>query len=66
VRHIQVGGTLFKVPRNIFLESLVFCQTFELPAGEEGAEGSGDDTPFELKGVEVEDFEPLLKALLSR
>ncbi|KAF8150441.1 hypothetical protein K438DRAFT_436048 [Mycena galopus ATCC 62051] len=60
----KVENTLFKVPRFQFeRHSEIFATTFSLPPPIEGAEGSSDETPFKLGGIECDDFKMLLKVL---
>jgi hypothetical protein len=62
-RIVQVEDTLFKVPRQQFLQSPIFKTTFTLPAGESNAEGLSDDCPFQLQGVTKAAFESLLQIM---
>ncbi|KAJ7772024.1 hypothetical protein DFH07DRAFT_937719 [Mycena maculata] len=60
-----IQGTVFKVPRFQFeRHSEIFATTFTLPPPDDGvADGSTEDKPFKLEGIECIDFERLLKVL---
>ncbi|KIM76078.1 hypothetical protein PILCRDRAFT_78180, partial [Piloderma croceum F 1598] len=62
---LQVEGTLFKLPRYLFKESLdIFRDMFSLPAPEGTSyDGCSDEQPLFLEGVHKEDFRRLLKAM---
>ncbi|KAG7449824.1 uncharacterized protein BT62DRAFT_963326 [Guyanagaster necrorhizus] len=63
-----VGGQLYQVPRHHFEKSSdIFASMFSLPPDTESAvaDGSDDDHPIELQGVESKDFECLLKVLFT-
>ncbi|KAK0454456.1 hypothetical protein EV421DRAFT_418402 [Armillaria borealis] len=63
-----VGGQLYQVPRYHFEKSSeIFAAMFTLPADTKRAimDGSDDDHPIELQGVESKDFECLLRVLLT-
>ena len=64
----QVEDCLFRVPREpLEEESTVFADMFLLPQGEQViVEGQSDENPIVLQGIEKDEFEPLLKALLYR
>ncbi len=66
--YVQVGGQLYQVPRYHFEKSSeIFAAMFTLPADTKRAimDGSDDDHPIELQGVESKDFESLLRVLLT-
>ena len=60
--------SLFRVPREpLEEESIAFADMFLLPQGEQViVEGQSDENPIVLQGIEKDDFESLLKALLYR
>ncbi|KAK0459182.1 uncharacterized protein EV420DRAFT_1677270 [Desarmillaria tabescens] len=63
-----VGGQLYQVPRYHFEKSSeIFASMFTLPSDTKNnvANGSDDDHPIELQGVESKDFECLLRVLLT-
>ncbi|KAK0486311.1 hypothetical protein IW261DRAFT_1604477 [Armillaria novae-zelandiae] len=63
-----VGGQLYQVPRYHFEKSSeIFAAMFTLPPDTKSAimDGSDDDHPIELQGVESKDFECLLRVLLT-
>ncbi|KAF4600018.1 hypothetical protein EYR40_007124 [Pleurotus pulmonarius] len=63
----QVGDRLFKVPRHKFVEeSVIFRSMFDLPLGENRADGLTDKQPLRLDGVEQADFRHFLKYLYPR
>ena len=64
----QVEDCLFRVPREpLEEESTIFADMFLLPQGEQVmVEGQSDENPIVLQGIEKDEFEPLLKALLYR
>ena len=59
---------LFRVPREpLEEESTVFGDMFLLPQGEQVVvEGLSDENPVVLQGINRDEFESLLKALLYR
>ncbi|KAK0212375.1 hypothetical protein DFS33DRAFT_21647 [Desarmillaria ectypa] len=63
-----VGGQLYQVPRYHFEKSSeIFASMFTLPSDTKSdvADGSDDEHPIELQGVESKDFECLLRFLLT-
>ena len=64
---IQVGNTLFKVPRRKFEDgSETFKDMFALPVKADGdgiAEGTSDEHPLVLEGIETDEFRSLLRAM---
>ncbi|KAJ7625624.1 hypothetical protein FB45DRAFT_921875 [Roridomyces roridus] len=61
----KVEDQIFKVPRYHFERSSeIFATTLTLPAASNAhAEGSSDDNPFVLEGIDKVDFQRLLKVL---
>ncbi|KAF8548457.1 hypothetical protein OG21DRAFT_1449080 [Imleria badia] len=64
----RVEDSLFKVPRDPFeLESTVFRDMFLLPTGDlHREEGTSDDNPIYLEGIQKDEFEQLLGVLFHR
>jgi hypothetical protein len=61
----QVHGTLFKIPREMLETIPVFRDVFLLPSPEgQPSEGSSDDNPLELKGVEGSEFRWFLRYMM--
>ena len=62
---LQVEDTLFRVPRRYFeQESEIFRTMFQLPVAEGIApDGSSNERPLLLEGVNKEDFRQLLKVM---
>lgn len=58
---------MFKVPRVGFEGLGVFETIFSLPAADDIAvDGSDDDHPFVLGGVEADDFRALLRVIYEK
>ncbi len=64
----QVENQLFRVARHLFVNtSEVFSTMFSLPQDNVGVvDGSDDEHPLVLQGVESADFENILEALVAQ
>jgi hypothetical protein len=63
----QVQSDLFDVPRRWFEDSPAFRAMFELPVDEnEVPDGSGQDHPFRLEGIDKTDFNALLECMAQK
>lgn len=67
-KDMQVEGSLFKVPRESFVEnSELFRAMFQLPVPSgRSPDGSSDQNPLRLDGIEKTDFLQLLKVMFPR
>jgi hypothetical protein len=63
-----VEGSLFKVPRDSFVENSDFFRAmFQLPVPSGASpDGSSDEDPLRLEGIEKADFIQLLKVMFPR
>lgn len=62
--YTQVEDTLFKVPRASFERSELFATTFSLSNTENTVvDGSDDEHPFKLDGINKSDFQAFLEVL---
>jgi hypothetical protein len=63
----EVEKCFFKVPRQWFKDSPLFCEIFELPVAENAVvDGSSIERPFRLFGINQTDFKLLLRLMASR
>lgn len=61
--YVKVEDTLFKLPKTYFRTSSVFATIFTLPPGSEQDVEGTDAKPFVLHGINLVDFESLLKVM---
>jgi len=61
----QVGQTLYKLRRALFMVSPFFKALFSLPPTSEGREGTMDDRPIKLEGISEFEFEEFSRILTS-
>ena len=64
-RGLQVEGVLFKVPRRPFEHDSAFGDTFKLPSVDHpaGEEGTSDEHPLPLHGIEEAEFRAFLSVI---
>lgn len=64
IPHVKVEDVLFRVPKLYFKHnSSVFNDMFTLPSGDSEIEGSSDEKPIILEGIQCGDFQRLLQVM---